>query len=322
MINKKFKKNPWVVVSLMLFILAIISLSFLGFHSITGNYCMDTGYINNDQISEEEASKLASDFIQTNFVKSGTVQVDGIIKENDLYKIYLIMPGQEGNVPIYLTVDGEKVILSDVIDISEYKSEMKETSMYEDMQAQEQKSVPKAKKPTVEFFVMSLCYPCSVSLEPMMPKVFNQFEDKIDFKPIYVVSEYNGEIEAHHGESEVLQNMREKCVYEEYGMEKWFEYLNYVNKNCLRDIRRGGDVEACYLEATKEAGIDSGIINQCVESQGLDLMKEDAKTTAEHRVSSSPVMFVNGVQVTNFENEDSLKNIICSSFENMPEECI
>ncbi|MGM5482153.1 MAG: DsbA family protein [Nanobdellota archaeon] len=186
----------------------------------------------------------------------------------------------------------------------------------QEKQEQQLQSIPKREKPEVDLYVMSFC-PYGNKAENTMQPVYEQLKDKVQFNVNYIVSAQGDQIKSLHGSTEVAQNKREVCVMKEYGMDKFFSFITYVNDNC-------GSKGDCWKEAAKESGLDSEAIQNCVDEEGTELMKQEARKAQDAGASGSPTMFVNGKKsqlVYNYGSPESYKKAICAGFTSVPTEC-
>ncbi|MGC9309137.1 MAG: hypothetical protein ACP5D2_00385 [Candidatus Nanoarchaeia archaeon] len=285
-IMKKLSNNYWLVATAILAILLIIVL-------LTGS-CGGVG--------KQEAGQKVLDFIEARGGEASLVEVND---NGNMYEVVLEMQGQEA--PVYITKDGKSLIpVQAVIPL---------TGQVVQEPAQEDE-IPKSDKPEVELYVMSFC-PYGNEAEDTLLPVYNILKDYIDFNVHYIVSVQGDSINSLHGQPEVEQNMREVCVLDNYGMDKWFTFTTYVNENC-------GSSGDCWEEAANEAGVSTGTISDCVDEQGFELMEEEAAASQEAGASGSPTMLINGVKtkaVYKYGNPSAYQEAICSAFNEMPDAC-
>ncbi|MFW6449904.1 MAG: hypothetical protein ACOCZ6_02520 [Nanoarchaeota archaeon] len=176
--------------------------------------------------------------------------------------------------------------------------------------------IPEKDQPTVDLYVMSFC-PYGNKAEDTISPVYELLKDKVDFDVHYIVSVDGDNIESLHGTPEVEQNKREVCVKENYGMDKFLEFVTYVNENC------GGDGE-CWEDGAQEAGLDVSEIEQCADERGVELMKEEAEKSEEAGATGSPTMLINDQKtdmVYNYGQPNSYLDAICAGFSSEPAEC-
>lgn len=291
--KEKIKGNPWIIVSVVLGIVVLLLVinMFVPFMGITGNV-----------ISESDAGEKILDFADSQGVAAELVEVN---KKSGLYEIILFMQGRE--VPVYVTMDGENLV-SGLTPLSLISSQ--------NSNQQQPADIPKTDKPKVELFVMSFC-PYGNRAEDTMLPVYNLLKDKVDWNINYIVSVSGDNIRSLHGQPETDQDIREVCVKKQFGLDKFWKFVTYVNKNC------GGD-GSCWKDAAKEAGVDANKIQSCFDKEGIELMKTEAQISNETGASGSPTLIINGVNsraVYQYENPEAYKQAICSAFNEMPEGC-
>lgn len=258
-------------------------------------------------ITQEEAKAKVAKFIEDN---GGGAEVKDISEENGLYKITVNAGGRD--MPTYVTKDGSK-FFPQAIDFAEVEKQMAEAKK---KQEEASKPAPKSDKPVVDLYVMSFC-PYGNKAEDTMKTVYELLKNKADFNFHYIVSVADDKIQSLHGEKEVVQNEREACVLKNYGKDKWFNFVSYVNKNCGAD-------GACWEAGAKSLTIDTAKVNSCVASEGLALMKADADISSAAGASGSPTMLINGQTtqaVYQYGNSEGYKKAICDAFNTAPAEC-
>ena len=288
------KKNPWIISTVLL---AIIVLAVI----LVGNTCSV------DAVSKQEAGENIVSYL--NSQTGGGVTLDSVEEEGSFYKVSVSYQGN--SIPVYVTKDGENFVQQPIPITGEATQENSNTQ-------QETEELPKTDKPVVDLYVMSFC-PYGNEAEDTMLPVYNVLKDKVDFNVNYIVSVSGDSVQSLHGQPEVDQNIREICVREEYGEDKFWEFITYVNENC-------GSKGECWEDAAQEINADTSVIQSCVDERGLDLMKEEAQKSQEAGASGSPTLIINEVKskaVYNYGDSNSYKEVICSAFteDSMPEEC-
>lgn len=288
---KEVRKNPWMISTVVLGIIAIILLFFMFRGGITGGV-----------VGVNSAGEVFLEFANSQGVNAELVEVND---EESFYEIIYSISGREG--AFYMTKDGKYFIQSSPIPI---------TGQVTQPTQQQQEDIPKSDKPEVELFVMSFC-PYGNRAEDTMLPVYNLLKDKVDWNVHYIVSVSGDTIRSLHGQPETDQNIREVCVLNEYGLDKFWKFITYVNQNC------GGD-GSCWEDAAKQAGISSSKIQSCFDEEGVELMKKEAQISGEAGASGSPTLIINGAEsraVYQYENPEAYKQEICSAFNEAPEEC-
>ena len=243
-------------------------------------------------------------------VKENGASVKEVVKDGNFYKVTLSFNGQEQ--PVYVTKDGKKLIQS-LISFEEIE---KQQELAKKQEEENNKPVPKSDKPAVDLYVMSFC-PYGNKAEDTLKPVYDLLKNKVDFNFHYIVSVSGDSIQSLHGEKEVVQNEREACVLKNYGKDKWFSFVSYVNSKC-------GSDGSCWEAGAKSLGINTAKITACVTADGLDLMKADEKISKEANASGSPTLKINGANskaVYQYGNPESYKQAICDAFNTTPAEC-
>lgn len=298
------KKN--VIIAAVVIILAIV---------LTGSYkkigSLNNIFSKNTDIGAEAAKTKAIDFVKNNLVQPGTdVQANGVIKENGLYKVTFNIGKQE--VTTYITQDGTK-FFPQVMDIAEVEKKIADNQKETGAEVED---IPKRDTPQVDLYIMSFC-PYGNKAEDTIKSVYALLKNKADFNFHYIVNSSGDDIQSLHGPKEVTQDEREICVLTKYNKDKWMDFITYVNANC-------GSDGTCWEAGAKSLGIDVGIINSCVQSDGVTLMKTEEKVSTEADATGSPTMIINGSTtkiVYQYGNSEAYKKAICDAFNAAPEEC-
>ena len=275
-------------------------------------------FINQEKIKEMTSGKASADaianeaikYINENLIAPGVVaSLVNVTDTGSVYKIHLKVE-QEGNslgeFDSYVTKDGQLLFPEGY--------DMKQSLAQENNETPTE--VPKTDTPDVKLFVMSFC-PFGNQAEDTMLPVYNLLKDKVNWSIHYIVADNNGTISSLHGQAEVDEDQREECILKESGMDKWWQFVAYVNANC-------GSDGVCWQEAATNAGVDVSTINNCVSSQGLSLLKDEAAASNEAGVSGSPTLIINGVEsesVYQYGKPQAYLDAICSAFNSAPAEC-
>lgn len=290
------------------YILGVIILLLLIGYGVNKKYPDVFGKMFTKNISADEAKEKVKTLIGEN---SPGVTVKGVAEESGLYKITIGIDKQPDQYA-YITKDGTKFIENAIsfADIEKKQAEQKKA------QEEANRPIEKSDKPAVDLYVMSFC-PYGNKSEDTLKSVYDLLKNKATFNFHYIVSSNGDEIQSLHGSKEVIQNEREVCVLKDYGKDKWFAFVAYVNKNCGAD-------GACWEAGARSLAINTAKVNDCVKNEGLALMKENEKASDEANASGSPTMKINGVSskaVYQYGNSEAYKQAICDAFKTAPAEC-
>ncbi len=282
--KKTVKKNPWIMATIVLGIIALVLLVLMLRGGITGNII--TGRV----IGEADIVSKTVDFVNTNLLPPGQGQVtfNSISEKSGLYEVLVSFQGRE--VPIYVTKDGEFMTQA-LIPMDELNQTQQQTQPPVD--------VPKSDKPKVELFVMTHC-PYGTQAEKGMLPVFGLLGDKIDSSIKFV----------HYflHEPEETETPRQVCIREEQS-DKFLDYL----KCFLED----DDSERCLTET----GIDKTKLDLCIAGKADDYYAADSELSEGYGVRGSPTLVINGVIADSGRSPAAYLGTICSAFNNAPEEC-
>ncbi len=269
------------------------------------------------QMSPEQIKTSIETFINENLMQAGMkAEIKNVALENGLYKMTVSLGAGQQEIESYATKDG-KIFFPESINIEEIKKKIQD--MKDQQQAAAQKAnmeVPKNDKPTVDLYVMAFC-PFGNKAEDTMKSVYDLLKNKVNFNFHYIVNSNGDAIQSLHGEKEVAQNEREACVLKNYGKDKWFGFVSYVNTNC-------GSDGSCWEAGAKNLGLKATSISACVASQGVALMKENEKVSNAAGASGSPTLIINGATsnvVYKYGNSEEYKKVICDAFNKAPAEC-
>jgi hypothetical protein len=270
------------------------------------------------ELSKEEVRTKIVDFISANMVQPGTkVEVTDVAVESGLYKLNTKI-AEATVLDIYATKDG-KIFFPDAVNIAEIEKQIQEAKakqMAANTGNSAQQEIPKTNKPVVDLYVMSFC-PYGNKAEDTLKSVYALLKNKVTFNFHYIVNTDGNTVQSLHGEKEVAQDEREACVLKNYGKDKWFEFVAYVNTNC-------GSDGSCWEAGAQSLKIGVPGIKACVASQGTNLMKADEKLAKAANAYASPTMLINGVvtrAVAQYGNSEGYKQAICAAFNKTPAEC-
>jgi len=281
-------------------------------------------------LSKAEISEKVKDFVensdsiffQTNSLKDNGFSVNIVSVadfSNDVYEVsFNFMKGTEiqGSSQVFASKDGKKVVFGDVMDLSE-------PIVYVEPPAPE---LPKSDKPNVKMFVMTYC-PYGQQAEDGLLPVGKLFGDKIEFEPHFVIySNYatgypdycideNSQYCSMHGINELNEGVRQLCVWK-YNKDLFWDYVAGVNENCAM-----ADIETCWKEQAEAVGVDIEKIEECFNSEALDLLETEVQLNTQYSVQGSPTILVNDAAYQGGRSPEAYKQGICGAFNTPPEEC-
>jgi glutaredoxin len=287
-LTEKIRENPWIVSTFILGILVVILFIAIFSGNLTGNV-----------VSKEKAADNLMNYLNT--VANSPITLVSVENLGGLYLATIKYQNQD--IPVYLTKDGNYYTTT-LIPINSEVSSNQEVK------------IPKTEKPNVELYVMSFC-PYGNEAEKTMQPVYDLLKDKVNWSVHFIVNVNGDTVNSLHGPTEVTEDEREACVIKNYGIETWFKFANYVNNNC-------GSNGSCWQDAAKVANVDVNIINSCVTSSGLVLMKAEAAASDAAGVTGSPTLIINGVEsnaVYRYGNSEAYKGAICEAFKDVPTQC-
>jgi len=306
----KRARTIWVYTTV---VFAIFSIFLLAYNASTTGLLTDastTGLLTASPSVAENPQDVANKsigYINSYLLGAGsTATLVNVTTEKGLYKIVLNIGGKEYDS--YVTTDGALLFPSTV--------DMTQTPAQTTDQTTTPQNITKSDKPTVDLYVMSFC-PYGNKAEDTLYPVYSLLKDKVDWSIHYIVSANGDAISSLHGQPEVDEDKREVCVKRDYGLDAYWKFVEYVNKNC-------GSDGSCWKDAAKDAGADADKVQACFDKDGLALLKAEAAATSAAGASGSPTMFINGVttqSVYQYGQSDAYKDTICSAFTTAPSEC-
>ncbi len=313
--SSKKKLNKWMMLSLVLGVLLIISIALNA--SLTGS----------SALTEEEASSKLLTYLNT--LGSGA-QVLEINKTNGLYNIKISL--EETPYSLYMTMDGS-LLFPQVINLDAQ------------IGAEEAQVLPKTDKPSVELFVMSEC-PFGTQTEKGILPVLEALGDKADFKLRFVYY-------LMHGEPEAREQVRQYCIQEEQN-DKFLSYLScYLeagnSSDCLTRISVDTTkLDECVSKTDTQFDVTKNLEDKASWLSGVyPLFNIDKELNEQYVIGGSPTIVINGISVggtlcssdsdcNSYERCAKIQNIkkcslkrdpaslldaVCSSFNTAPAEC-
>ncbi len=277
----KIKKNPWKVTT---FVFAILSLILIG-----------SMVFNAGTLSSKQAGENFVDYINS----MGATQIEYIDSSDfseGLYQVTISAEGKE--IPVHVTKDGLYYVQG-VMPITQQV-------VVEEKPAPVTGEIIKSDEPLVQLFVMTHC-PYGTQAEkgfiPTMKALSEVADLEIRFVHYYM----------HTNNQEEVETPRQVCIREEQ-TDKFIPYLEcFLGKTGTQD-----DAAACELEI----GIDSSALAECIESgRAEEYYAEDSVLSEAAGVRGSPTLVVNGQIVNSGRNPQAYGDVVCQSFNNVPELC-
>jgi glutaredoxin len=291
--------NPWMVATAILAV-ALVAVLATGF-SLTGK----VAFTGSNFLTPEEAGKKAVEYINKNLVQSGTSA--SFVSANDLGSVYEVITSYQGKqIKVYTTKDGTFLFLS-AFDTS--------VNLQKEQPPSQEFKPEKTDKPVAQLFVMSFC-PYGQAAEKAMKPVVDLLGDKTTIEPHFIVSVSGTTVNSLHGEYEANEDMRQACIWKYYGQKTFWNYVDYIDNNCNRD-----NIDTCWKDAAKNAGVDVSKIEDCFTKEGLELMKSEEALTSKYGVTGSPTLIINGATYNGARTPEAYKQAICSAFTTPPSEC-
>jgi len=327
--GKSVKKNffatkialPYVIFAIIVIALIVF---FIGFFSANlfsnANNNVQSNAQSNNELKQSIANKTI-DFINRNFLSAQGLEAKLASIEEIGSSLYLLnVDIYEGtnkaqSVQVYVTSDGKNLVLGNILDLSKDIPKQQEQTFKPSQTA----------KPDVLLFTMSFC-PYGSQAEDNIFPVIKLLKEKINFEPHYVIYSNYGGYPAYcldeqqkycslHGVNELKQDIRELCVFNQ-NKEKYFEFVSAINKNCSLN-----NIESCWEEQAKALNLDVNSINDCFETQKIDLLEKEIKLNSKYNVRGSPTLLINESNYDGDRSSNGFLQAICSAFTEKPAEC-
>ncbi len=295
-----------------------------------------------NQPTNEEVSSKTVDYITNNLLEDGvSIKTTKIEKVGDsLYLLSFDLFKDDNKVneaQLYVTSDLKNIVITNPITGQVQLLDMTKPLPKPEPSAESKElDLTKTEKPVVELFVMSYC-PFGTQMEKGLLPVYNLLKDKVDFKLKFVY------YSMHPTRGEVEENLLQRAIEVKEGTDKLWSYL--------AEFLKDGDSD----RALEAVGLKKEDLQETIDSLDADynvlaelnnkehwlngkfpLFNLDKTDNEKYGVQGSPSIIINGTKIeppfkfngqeftieTGFpRNPDFLRSLICSSFNEQPEEC-
>ncbi len=285
--EKKFEKffknktNIWMIVSVALAVILVLSLVFPL------------------SISKNNAGQKVIDFANS---QGATVTVSNVTSKGLLYEVTISYQGQ--SIPFYVTKDGK--YLGQMSEIAPTKKASSSSSSSGD--------VPKTDKPTLDLYVFSYC-PYGIQSEKAVSPVYDLLKNKADINIVYI-----GAMHGEYEKTESLRQLCVLKNYGKDKFWQYLNQFNANTAigNCKGS---DSCLSPLLNNIYSTLSIDSSKINSCMASDAASLYSTDGKQASSLGISGSPTWVINGVESQVGRSPEQVKQAICSAFTNAPSEC-
>ena len=277
-------------------------------------------------LAPEEAQAKVEEFINNNLMQAGKkATIKEIIDEGDIYKV-IVDIGSEKDIDSYLTKDGKK-FFPQVMDIEEIEKQAAEANNTANPAASQPPAsivADKQDKPTVEVFVMSYC-PFGTQIEKGIIPAVEALGDKIDFSLKFC--DY-----AMHDKKELDEQLIQHCIQKEQSG-KLISYLKCFlekgeSENCLSKTGiNKSKLDSCVAATDKQFKVTEMYNNKTTwrkDSKGnpaYPVFNVNSEDNKKYGIGGSPGLVINGQKIQSNRDANSLLKVICSGFNNQPDEC-
>ncbi|MEA3464339.1 MAG: hypothetical protein U9R14_04705 [Patescibacteria group bacterium] len=296
-------------------------------------------------LAPEEAQAKVEGFINNNLMQAGKkASIKTIIDEGDLYKVVVDI-GSGKDIDSYITKDGKK-FFPQVMDIEEIeKATAEKNNNTAGNQPPASAVSVKQDKPTVEIFVMSHC-PFGTQIEKGVLPVLEILGHKIDFQLKFC--DY-----AMHDKKELNEQLIQHCIQKEQSG-KLISYLKCFlekgeSESCLSKTGiNKNKLSSCVVATDRQYKVTEMYNDKTTWKSGrFPQFNVDSGDNKKYGIGGSPGFVINGVKMGESScnsdsdchtgevcvngrsgkvcsmprNPESLKQAICATFNNPPDEC-
>jgi len=279
-------------------------------------------YINQEKVSDlsseespsfQAVAEKAIDYINKNkdtLTNGATASLISVTEEGDILKMRLMVGDQEFDS--YVTKDGKFLFPGGYV--------LEEESLEEPAAGEANSETVKEDVPDVKLFVMSYC-PYGLQAQKMFLPVYDLLKDKVNMGVYFV--DY-----IMHEKQEIDENLRQYCIQKEQ-KGKYYDYLSCFVAD--------GDFEKCL----SQTNIDKTNLTACVsntdQEYSITSQYNDKNTwlngtypkfgvqaglNDKYGVQGSPTVVINDKIVNiNPRSPEKFKEVVCQSFNSLPEEC-
>lgn len=279
-----------------------------------------------DILGIEEAKAKVEEFINNNLMQEGkTATIKEVIDEGDLYKV-IVDIGSGQDINSYLTKDGKKFFpqVMDIAEIEKQAAEADNTANPAASQPPASAVSVKQDKPTVEIYVMSHC-PFGTQIEKGIIPVVEALGDKIDFSLKFC--DY-----AMHDKKELDEQLRQHCIQKEQP-NKLISYLKCFlekgeSESCLSKTGINiAKLNSCVVTIDKQFKVTEMYNNKTTWKKDIKgnpaypIFNVDSEDNKKYGIGGSPGLVINGQKIQSSRDANSLLKVICSGFNEQPDEC-
>lgn len=288
----RVRDNPWIVVTLVLGIVLVITLFMKG-----------AGVTSASMVSEDEASQNVLDFLNSQ-VQDGEVELDSVTQENGMYKVTVNYNGQ--TIPLYVTLDGTHVA-SDLIALDGSGTPTTGTGT----------TVP-AERVTVETGTAPALGPATA------PVTVVEFSD---FQCPFCERAYSDAVK--QIKDQYIATGKVRFVYMNYPLSFHPEAMPAARAAlCFREVKGGSDTEyfkyhdklfenqatlseTNYKKWARELGATGSRFDTCFDSDKYtDEINAEMNYGSSLGVTGTPGFFINGIMLEGAQPFSAFKQII------------
>jgi len=166
---------------------------------------------------------------------------------------------------------------------------------------------PEIKK-SLDLFVMSHC-PFGTKAMLAAKEFADAFGKDAAIAVHYIGDNKNGQLSSMHGPDEVTDDLREVCAIQHYSKDQ--KFLDFL-------ACRSKDLKADWKDCTGSNGIDAGVIQTCVDSEGQQLLTASFQVASTLAIQSSPTFLLNNRETFNAQDAAEIATSYCKANPGLP----
>ena len=259
----------------------------------------------------EKVYTLVNKYFAPGMAKRGAAAVE----ESGLYKVTVAIQGRDQ--AFYISKDGALLIYPNgVVNIAKFEQDAEKQKKSE--------VIPKAKRPVIELFIMSLC-PYGIKAEQAVLPVAGEFGDTVDFRMRFI-TQVGGDtidkVNSLHGRDEVREDAREAMILRS-SPGQFPAYLDSLAKNACVLSCGGLKMDDFFTKTAAELKLDARALEaDAYGPKAVAMFRQDEADVKKYEVSASPTLVINGVKSQSvFKGKEDIRKAICSAFAQQPAAC-
>lgn len=143
----------------------------------------------------------------------------------------------------------------------------------------------------LDFFIMSYC-PYGVQfVNTTLKDMVKDLGGVLQWTPYYLVNRKENKIESLHGPDEADEDLRQVCIRDKWGREKWLGYMDCFSNEIF--AKKGAAAAKDWKYCSQQAGVDATELQACFDNEAKTLIEKDILAMNTYAVESSPTGIYN-----------------------------